>query len=224
MLFVLAAQVSAQQNEENNTPAFGLVYNTILTTEILSGERVESTVEDVLFSYNSAYSQGFGGFITFSPYQTFSFSTGITTIRRNYQVFMDADSFDFERKLRVNSFQVPLLGVVNVQLGNNLWISGRGGFVLEFFPNNQLIEDERFLTVTQPRYWAIPTLRGGARLEYTTPKNGAFFIGASYTRSLTYLVRMYMDYSLANRTITENFKLEGHYFSLDVGYVFARKQ
>lgn len=223
-LFCLNVIGQNTKEPETEPPLFGLRYHGILTAELLSGGAVSEIENGVSLGYAPSYSQGIGAYLKLSPFTRFSFVTGISTVRRTYQLDINADSAVFDRSLRVNAYQIPLLGAVNVQIADEAWLSAEGGPVIDFFPSNQSVINEEFAVASILYSWLRPSLRIGAGYSQFIEKFGGFYLGASYQRMLLPMSRLYLDYSLTTPDISVNYPLSGHFFSLDIGYFFAQRQ
>lgn len=225
LLLLLPAVSGLGQADDKDKPLFGLRYGVLLTSDLLSGNAVGTTEAGVNFSYSPAYSQSIGAMVKFRPTGKFSFLTGICSLRRSYAMSIQAgDSAKFNRSMRITAYQIPALASVNVRSSKRSWMSAEGGLVFDFFPTNQSLSSDTFYVVSRQRAWVTPSLRIGAGWTQFTEKSGGFYIGGGYQRMLFTMSDLYLDYSLTDPITAVRFPLQGHFFSLDIGYYFPIRQ
>jgi hypothetical protein len=151
-------------------------------------------------------------------------------VRRNY--FVEAKDLDFNLESSMSfafvGYEVPILGLIYVQLGERLWMNAAAGVSVDFYPSNvfKLVSDSQdsiiydFEQHTFRKRWVSMGVLANYGFEYRTKDKGYFYIGASYHRPFDAIAVTEATYYRSNKPVTVENDLSGIYLTLDLRYFF----
>lgn len=126
----------------------------------------------------------FGATVRIGVTKRFSIETGITQVRRNYTTYVSIpdSNVNDQQKLTFINYDIPLNGLVYVQLSERWFMDASLGVSIVHYPsdvrdsmkpsNTEVVNVE--LRRTARTYFAF---NAGLGFEYRTPKIGNFFLG-----------------------------------------------
>ena len=179
--------------------------------ETLSNDGLTVTL-DPMVGYN------FGMFIQQRLTPLLAVETGIYTVRRNYRssyVHAPTDTLQ-DATFALVGYEIPVQGLMYVQLGEQLFMNASGGFSIDMYPsdvftNNSLGKDTLSIVynvATQRRRWVQLGLV-------------AWYMGASYHRPFDSIGETRSKLEVNGVGTTVSHQLNGSYLTVDVRYVFA---
>ncbi len=221
-IFLLAAMIALQATvfaQEHLTTA-GFQFKPIIPIHILDNN-TKSTEKNGI-NYNVDLYSGFTGGMVVRHGMTrrLSFETGISYTRRNYRLKVGHDSVSNTSEFRIIGYEVPLIGMVFIQLGPKIFMSTAFGISLDIFPSQIYNYEDSLHTLAIRTAMFIPGLIANLGYEYRTEKSGYFYLGASYHRPFNNIYDAYIksDNYTANGTVQT--QLTGNYLTLDFRYFF----
>ena len=87
---------------------FGLGIKSVMTSDLLSVGETRLSNAGVDFSYSPQLSFGIDAIVRFKLKGRFSFQTGLSSIRRNYDFRIATDTLGYDGGIRQTGFQIPL--------------------------------------------------------------------------------------------------------------------
>ncbi|HMN04097.1 MAG TPA: hypothetical protein PKD45_00045 [Flavobacteriales bacterium] len=167
----------------------------------------------------------FGMLVRHGITKAISLEVGIDQINRRYDFTManDTNGYSGSGRLRYVGYEVPVVCLVYVRLGENTWMNNALGASVDFYPSDAHRELDYAQAYLFRRNWAQVGVLGNIGVEYRTEKSGYFYLGATYHRPFgdmaqadaTWLDR-YAGYK-PYRMIT---RLSGSYLTVDLRYFF----
>ncbi|MEP7168561.1 MAG: hypothetical protein ABI855_04270 [Bacteroidota bacterium] len=155
-----------------------------------------------------------------------SFETGINYVKRSYSLNINDSLLPFSgaSKYRIIGYEIPLSGLVFIQLSEKIFMDVSLGASFDFFPSDVKSEDDYFKQLGQRYDWIYESVIANLGYEYRTEKSGYFYIGASYHRpfqDIYYSTVVYYRYRDKNKSTSgQQFLLSGNYLTLDLRYFF----
>lgn len=219
LLFLLSLQIKAQQE----ITTFGLQFKPILSSEIINTgpQSLKEGAVDFTIEPNQGFS--FGMVIRKGFNQQFSFETGINYTRRNFNLNITNDTLNFNGKSDFSYviYEIPVLALIYVQMGRNVYLNTAFGFAANFLPSSWESNDSYFNHFSQRESWMVPSLLANIGTEYRTYDKGYFYLGFSYHRPFTNITRAGVGY-VENRLEKEAafFDITGNYLTIDLRYFF----
>jgi hypothetical protein len=225
LLFILSSNISFAQEK---VVTFGIQLKPIIPLGFFDTGEQFKTSNGIDFTLTPKTGLGFGMVIRKGFTKSLSIETGINLIRRNYNLTIaDADSnLTIESSFKMSNYEIPVLGLVYVQLGEQLFMNVSGGFSLDIYPtdlrtggqgfgySNDLIRND----------WINASLLANIGWEYRTEKSGYLYFGASLHRPFRPIFKEYIVYDSFDRNETMQFDLSGNYFTIDIRYFFHEEK
>ncbi len=177
--------------------------------------------------YIIAQQSGFtaGGLVRHGISNRISIESGIMYTKRNYDLTIIDSTFQGKSDFKIIGYEIPLNGLVFIQLGQKLWMNVTMGLSLDLFPSD-IYTDENYFRHYSARNHTVNTgLNAMTGIEYRTKKGGYIYFGAAYHRTFSHiydsLVEYYPDRTLAKPpTSIGRTNYQGDYFTFDIRYYF----
>lgn len=157
---------------------------------------------------------------------TVSLETGIGQIGRRYSFSLQNDTAGTAETERVRyvGYEIPVMALVYIRLGERTWMNSALGFSLDMYPSDVQRDVEHGRAYIYRRHWAQTGVVGNMGVDYRTEKHGTFYIGATYHRPFN-------DMALADMTWYDfgqgvypydlpRTPLNGSYLTVDLRYYF----
>ncbi len=154
---------------------------------------------------------------------TISLETGISQINRNYRFDLVNDTSGYAEgsTFRYIGYEIPIVALVYIRLGERAWMNAALGFSLDLYPSDvqkDILEGRVYVFRNN---WAQFGALANLGVEYRTERSGYFYLGGSFHRpfgemafaDLTYYGPSFFPYTM--RT-----PLDGSYLTLDLRYYF----
>lgn len=152
-----------------------------------------------------------------------SLETGISQIVRRYRFGLQNDTagVDEEGLVRYVGYEIPVMGLVYIRLGERTWMNAALGFSFDMYPSDVQRDVPSGRVYIFRRNWVQTGIIGNMGVEYRTDKIGTFYLGATYHRpfndmavaDVTYYGPWFYPY--VQRT-----SLDGSYLTVDLRYYF----
>ena len=90
--------------------------------------------------------------------ETWSVETGINFVRRNYQVTMGDSTGSEENGFKLVSYQIPVQGLVFIQLTDEMFMDVSMGLAVDFYPSDIATFGDRFIHSSARNSWLSSSL------------------------------------------------------------------
>lgn len=168
----------------------------------------------------------FGMLVRTGLTRTLSLEVGIDQINRRYdwRVVNDTAGFDDGEQLRYVGYEIPVLLLAYIRLGERFWMNNALGLSADLYPSDAVrdIEDARAFIFRNN--WAQGGAMGNIGFEYRTPRSGILYLGATYHRPFGSMALAQLTWytpDLYPHTLST--ELDGSYLTVDVRYFFHEK-
>lgn len=215
---------------QKEVTTFGIQFKPIIPSKFFDSgvESIDGTQFDLTKTPRLGYN--FGMVIRKGFTDAFSAELGINYTRRRF----DLDIIDLGRGVDqelayiFTAYEIPLQGLLYVQLGENVWMNGAGGFSFDMYPSDlftsasQNINGE-FYDFEQRTYrsnWLQIAVIANYGFEYRTKEDGIFYLGASYHRPFNDMAVTRVIYKVNNVPYQEEIGISGSYLTVDFRYFF----
>ena len=164
----------------------------------------------------------FGGLVRAGLTKSISLEVGINQIQRQYDwsVTNDTSTIAGSGSVRWVGYEIPVMALVYVRLGERSWMNNAIGFSADMYPSDVVQTFEESRTYWYRNSWVQAGVIANLGFEYRTLKSGYFYLGATYHRP-------FGDMAIAEHTwranaIDTSLKqgIVGTYLTLDVRYFF----
>lgn len=198
------------------------------------GARTNVRYQDTLFKLSPQVRFRLGMCVRTDFSKKFSLQTGIYYIERVYEAQVgktDAtgtafQSMIFNSSFKYIGFEIPVMGLFYVQLGERWFLNNLLGFSVEFFPSSvKSISSDTAIAYKvygARNSWAVPSVKVAVGFEYRTENAGYFYLGGQFHRPFFPIFDGFIE-----RKNPEPFGLQtseipasGTYFSIDLKYFF----
>lgn len=222
--------LSSDLSAQNGIRAFGVQFKPIFPLAVVNTDE-QSVVDNTSgnrLSINQRSGYNIGAVIRIGMAKRFSLETGINVVNRYYDFTLtSADIPVTEASLKFRSFEIPVIGMVFVRLGEQMFMNAAGGITFDLFPTGGVATYERDSIEfgLLESNWLIPALSANIGVEYRTKKKGYFYIGSSYHQPFKDMATAYVSYRKTNTTsfvslVNPPTKIKGNYFTIDIRYYF----
>jgi len=234
--FIILIVLSSQLFSQERVTTFGFQMKPIIPSNLFRAGITELAQNGIEYSVNQQIGYSFGGVMRFGLNKWFSIESGISFVRRNYsaRVFHEELSFADTTDFRIIGYEIPISGLVFVQLSDNIFMNASFGLALDMFPSD-------VFSGTSQEFYQYSARTGfansGSRLaflksgllanigfEYRTEKSGYFYFGASYHRPFAPIYNTGITYTYTNNSNTFEdlgiLELSGNYLTIDFKYFF----
>ena len=211
---------------------FGFQLKTIIPQNPLVRDNTNISNGDIRIEINPSSGIGFGMVVRRNFNERWGFETGMHTVVRRFS--FDQTKIDsgwlLRRPFQINAFEVPVLGMINAQLGEEWFLSGSAGGLLNILGSEVGFdtEFEESLTVYNliflRRTRIVPAFMINLGGEYRNRKSGIFYLGFTYQRPFYTLYRARNTYLLDGEFTDLDFDILGDYLSLDIRYFLPDKK
>lgn len=232
----LLAQTSEKDYPDKKKPKIqvkitaGPEVNLTIPTDF--GTRKDLYREDTVFKFLPQIRFRLGACVRFDFSKTFSLQTGIYYVSRQYKVLVgktngqspDITQGLYENRINFVGYEIPIMGLFYVQLGEKWFLNNAVGFSLDMFPSHTQ-EVDPLLTYeiyNARRGWIIPSIKASVGFEFRTTKTGYFYLGGQFHRPLIPISDMYVERTtpdgIGYQTVSA--PMSGTYFAVDLKYFF----
>lgn len=176
----------------------------------------------------------FGMMIRHGISKMWSFESGINLVQRNYNLRFESDMLTSSPELnfRLIGYEIPVQGLLYVQLGDKLWMNASTGFSLDLYPSNvqstgYVQQDTVIYDYYQRTYrngWLQTSVLANLGFEWRTAKKGYFYVGTSYHRPFRFMGVIAAEFTPKNQATQRiEFPISGNYLTADFRYFFHEK-
>ncbi len=165
----------------------------------------------------------FGMVVRHGITKSISLETGINQITRRYDfgIANDTSGYDGTGSIRYVGYEVPVLAMVYIRLGQRTWMNNALGFSLDMFPSDAQSDIEEGRAYLYRNNWLLAGVVGNVGVEYRTEKAGYFYLGATYHRPFNDMATADLTWYDARYLPTVmRTTLDGSYLTVDLRYFF----
>ncbi len=172
----------------------------------------------------------FGMVIRHGLSKNISLETGINYSRRRYDIsYVAADSgFSLSNDLTLINYDIPINGLIYIQLSDTWFMNASAGINLSFYPTSVFTQaphfdvNNQFYQVGNRVSWIQTGINANYGFEYRMKKNGAFYIGASFSQPFSHI----MDFILTWKNHDSHYRvyeeIDGSYLTIDFKYFIPK--
>lgn len=214
---------------QESLTTFGFTFKPMISGGFINESTEVQTKDGVEFSVPKMFGYNLGMVVRKGFNKTFSLETGITHTQRNFSLVVnDADrDFSLNQEFGVVGYEIPVLGLVYIQLDKKIFMDASFGGGVDLFPSDVAIFSDANQVIMEGRRnsWIQAFLSANIGWEYRTEKSGIFYIGGTFHRPFApiYGFLMEYDYDSQDQSIVPVRMLEvvnGNYLTLDFRYFF----
>ena len=218
---------------QERVTTFGVEMKPIIPSNLFQTGQTALTQNGIDYELNQKIGYSFGGVMRFGLTKLLSLESGISFVRRNFSTNVSDPAFNFTDTVdfRVIGYEIPVTGLVFVQLSDEIFMNAAFGLALDMFPsdvgNGNNVD---FIQISRRRgigggnsfmTWSKLGLIANVGFEYRTKKSGYFYVGGSYHRPFQPIYDTYLYYTNENG-VEDRAKLamSGNYLTIDFRYFF----
>jgi len=211
---------------QERVTTFGIQLKPIIPMGFMSTGKQQVNQNNVDFILNPRLGMNFGMVIRKGFTKSLSLETGINFLQRHYSLTVtDLDSnYTGVSSFKLVNYELPVLGLIYVQLGEMLYMNVAGGVSFDIYPSELRTENDYVDNILFRYNWISTSLLANVGWEYRTSKSGYLYLGTSLHRPFGSIFRDFIFYE--NKTKKEDvaFDLSGNYITLDIRYFFHEDQ
>ena len=221
LLFFCFHALSAQKG----VTTVGLQIKPILPFDLFNSTSDPVETGFLKLKINSKTGYAFGMVVRRGLTEKVSFETGINYVKRNYQLSLSHDSIGYSENSNfgIVGYEIPLQGMVYIRWSDKLYMNNALGVSLDFLASDVRTYGEKFAHLSEKSGFLTPALIANLGFEYRTKDKGYFYLGATYHRPFTDILKTRVTYNIGNVPYNINSKINGTYFTLDIRYFFSEK-
>ena len=209
---------------QEKVTTFGIQLKPIIPIEFFNAGKLEETKNNIQYINQPKFGLSFGMVIRKGLTKSLSIETGLNFLKRNFDLTInDPDSsFSGKSDFSIVNYEIPVLGLVFVRLGRNMFMNVAGGVSFDIYPTPLFTSDDYYANAVNRNQWIQPSLLINLGWEYRTEKSGYIYLGASLHRTFSSNFKEFVTYKgiSGDRREEVTFDLVGNYFTLDIRYFF----
>lgn len=227
IITLIVATISLQGQEALTT--FGVTFKPMISGGFINESDEIQIQNGVEYSIPKEFGYNLGMVIRKGFNKTFSIETGITYTQRNFSIVVNekARDYAYEQQFGVVGYELPVLGLVYIQLDKRIFMDASFGGGVDLFPSDVATFSENNQVVMEGRRnrWGMAFLSANIGWEYRTEKSGIIYLGGTFHRPFApiYGFLMEYDYDAQDQSVVPIRMLEvinGNYLTLDLRYFF----
>lgn len=213
--------VSAQKG----ITTFGIVLRPSFPNKFFRTGPKDFSADSIQYSIVQKSGFSFGGMIRKGFTKNLSAETGIIYTKRNYDLTLTDTTFSGNGNYSIIGYEIPLMALANIQLGQEIWMNAGLGPGFEYYPSDIYTEDDFYRHYGVREKYFNFAVNASMGIEWRTRKSGIVYLGFIYHRNFgaiyTSVVEYYpsRDFSIPFTSIGRA-TLEGDYFGIDLKYFF----
>ncbi|MEQ8910636.1 MAG: outer membrane beta-barrel protein [Vicingaceae bacterium] len=228
LIFVVIASIKIAWAQQEVT-TFGLQFKPILSSDLINTGPQTLREGQIEFTIEPTTGYAFGMVIRKGLNNQFSLETGINYTQRNYKLSITEDSTAFrgESDFRYVIYEIPILALVYIQLGQNTYMNTAFGASFNFLPSDWESLGDYYQHFSQRKSWVQPSLLANVGFEYRTYDKGYWYLGLSFHRPFSNITTAGVAFVTDDLNRLEKeaafFDIRGNYLTLDLRYFFHEK-
>jgi len=221
MTIIIYLLSAANSFAQQNSMTVGFQVKPIFRGAFFNARDIEKTQDSVNFTVATRLGYSAGMVVRKGITKNLSFETGINYVKRVYNLSITDSSFTGESKSRIIGYEIPLLALIYIRIGEKIYMNNAAGLSIDMFPSDIFTSASYFIHSSRRTSFINPALLANLGWEYRTNKSGFFYIGASYHRPFSKIMLTKIRYIDDNNKTTEvETKLAGSYLTIDFRYFF----
>ena len=220
LLLWLLVQALPSHAQKGVTTA-GFQIKPIFPSDFLNTDSKSTITDGINYSISNSSGYSAGMVIRHGITERLSFESGISYTKRNYKLSIDDDAFSVNDNFSIISYEIPIMGMVFIQLSEYIWMTTAIGGSIDLFPSDIFTsEREVYNHYSLRRGTIVPAFASNLGYEYRTEKSGYFYIGATYHRPFNGIYNSRIQYLGVSPVNDEILPLTGSYLTIDFRYFF----
>ncbi|MFI5219719.1 MAG: hypothetical protein ACHQNT_09540 [Bacteroidia bacterium] len=206
---------------QDNVLTAGFQFKPIFSSKFFNTgpQSKDSSGVNFILTPNSGYCAGM--IIRYGITNKVSFESGINYVKRTNEITIKDGGFKGVSKFSIIGYEIPVSGLVFIQLGEKVFMDASLGASFDFFPSDVESEDYYFKHFGRRQYWVFASVLANLGWEYRTEKSGYFYLGASYHRPFKDIYSSTIGYYVNDDYVTgQQFLISGNYLTFDIRYFF----
>jgi len=225
LIIFLTGLITFGSSAQSNITTVGIQLKPIISSEFLNTGPQSERVGAIDFTIEPSNGFAFGMVVRKGLNDQFSIESGINYSRRNYNLTIREDSANFlgESEFSYVIYEIPILALIYVRLGENTYLNNAFGLNLNFLPSDWETSDFYFQHYSARSYWVVPALQANVGFEYRTRESGFLYLGFSFHQPFTNITEAGVLYRDTDNFIEKErtfFDIQGNYLTLDLRYFF----
>lgn len=225
-LLLLSISIFCQEAiAQKGITTFGILLRPGFPNEFFRTGPKDFSDKDIQYSVVQQSGFSFGGSIRKGYSKTLTMEAGIIYTKRNYHLSITDTSFTGKGDYSIIGYEIPLMALVNIQLGQQIWMNAGLGPGVEYYPSDIYTDDDYYRHYSARDHSFNSAINASMGIEWRTRKSGILYLGFIYHRNFssiyTSVVEYYPTRDFSDRyTSIGRTKLEGDYFGVDLKYFF----
>lgn len=228
LLFLKSGQTQTNPVKKEKFPSyFGIQVRPVFPTRFIGSPETILTQDEFTTTITQKLGYSFGGTVRAGLTKLLAFETGINFTQRNFNVAMSVpDSNVFATNdLSFISYDIPVNGLVYIQLSEKFYMNASLGAALVFKPTDVGIVNYpggsfSFTHTGRVQSKFAVDLNANFGFEYRTEKSGFFYIGGSARVPLAPIFDIVAQYKYQGYKKTIYGEIDGTFLAVDFKYFF----
>jgi hypothetical protein len=215
---------------QQGVTTFGIQFKPMIPSVFFETGPVSFSTDELNMNLDPLLGINFGCVVRKGLTPLWSFETGINLVQRNYDLtFAHALLSQNEKmKYRFIGYEIPLQGLLYMQLGKQLFVNASGGLSVDLYPSNVETSNGYFVDTTAFDFyqktirqrWLQASVLANLGFEWRTRDAGYIYLGASYHRPFSPIGYVYSEIRIDTDPATAVFAINGNYLTVDLRYFF----
>ncbi|NNC81956.1 MAG: hypothetical protein HKN79_00120 [Flavobacteriales bacterium] len=207
---------------QENVTTLGLQIKPILVSDIGGAGPFEVANGPYRLSIEPRTGLSFGMVIRQGLTKNISAEVGLNRVVRQYDYAFTDEETGFQRTLDFGyvNYEIPLKGLVFIQLGERLFMNTGLGPSIDLFASDVGSGDLELEQITLRGQWAKIALDANLGFEYRTRKSGYIYLGASFHNPFSAVAKSKVTYRTSTEQNDVIFDLNAGYLTFDIKYYF----
>lgn len=222
LLSIITISAFSQTDEDEKKYGktyFGVHVSPTTPLNLVQNSKVIEEKNGVLYESNNKMGHSFGMEVRHDFNHIFSFQTGLSYLRRNYDFTANFDTV-FQNRMKFVGYEIPVMALAYLRLTKHIYMDNSIGCSVNFYPSDIMTEHVYGL---RNRWWQF-ALNANVGWDYRTEEDGYFFIGASYQLQLN--DALYFVFYQENTAVSkqEGIGVKGSYLAINFKYFFPLRE
>jgi hypothetical protein len=227
--------ISKSFSQKKDDFLFGFQLRPLVPNGYLKTSQLQVSSENLTYTAYIRPSLSFGAIIRKPIGPFWNIETGINFVRRNYRLnfnLSDTLHVESDQQMSFIGYEIPIQGLIYVQLGKQWFMNASAGVVIDLFPSEaESFSSEKvdsiyvdFSQTTWRESWFKLAAQSNLGFEYRTKEKGYYYMGASYHLPLGRIAASQVKVNYPNNAETLWLDLPTGYFSVDLKYFIHDKK
>lgn len=223
LLILAFASFFLQVQAQEKVITAGIQFKPIFSSKFFNTGPENVSLQNIGFKVTPEFGYCLGVVIRRGITNTISFESGINYVKRNYTFSVnDPDSsIATTSDFKMVGYEIPLQGLVFIQLSDRIFMDVALGASMDFFPSDLKTSAGYVEHYSARKSWFSPSVLANLGWELRTEKSGFIYLGASYHRPFDNIYTTFLQYRNRELPYPEGrLDLQGNYLTFDVRYFF----